>query len=99
MKCLVHPSERFFRSIKVKNKANIRNRYNQVSHLTQDTLCESDKHATKRHTQESQEVSPFLAGDHKAAKHRQDSVAKTNTNKEDPQYKYRLGTVSKLLEG
>ena len=29
--------------------------------------------------QESQKVSPFPAGDHKAARNRRDSVAKTNT--------------------
>ena len=29
--------------IKVRKKAKIRNRYNQVPHLTQDTIWESDK--------------------------------------------------------
>ena len=29
--------------VKVKSKANIRNRYNQVPHLTRDTILESDK--------------------------------------------------------
>ena len=33
---------------------------------------------TSTHTQESQEVSPFPAGDHKAARNRQDSITKTN---------------------
>ena len=51
---------------------------------------------------ESQEVTPFRAGDHKAAMNRRESITKhdiNNTN--DPQKKYRLGTVSKniLLEG
>ena len=32
------------------------------------------QNTTKRHIQESQEVSPFLAGDHKAAHHRQDNI-------------------------
>ena len=46
--------------------AKIWNRYNQVSHLTQDTTRESDKNTIKQHTHASQEVSPFPAIDHKA---------------------------------
>ena len=45
--------------------AKIRNRYNQVPHLTQDTngkVTDSQLDTTN----ESQEVSPFPAGDHKA---------------------------------
>ena len=45
--------------------AKIRNRYNQVPHLTQDT----NGKVTNLHldtTNESQEVSPLPAGDHKA---------------------------------
>ena len=34
--------------IKVRKVAKIRNRYNQVPHLTQDTTWESDKNTTKR---------------------------------------------------
>ena len=48
--------------IKVK-KAKIRNQYNQVPHLTQDKKQESNKNLRKHHTLESQEVSPFPAGD------------------------------------
>ena len=43
----------------------IRNRYNQAPHLTQDTNVK----VTTSHldvTNKSQEVSPFLAGNHKA---------------------------------
>ena len=50
---------------KVSKDSKIRNRYNQVPHLTQDTNGE----VTNSHldtTNESQEVSPFPAGDHKA---------------------------------
>ena len=47
----------------VRKKAKIRNRYNQVSHLTQDTTLESDKNTRKLHIQESQEVIPFPASD------------------------------------
>ena len=40
-------------------KAKIRNRYNQVPYLTQDTVLESDKKTRKHHKQEeSQEVNP-----------------------------------------
>ena len=55
--------------IKVSKGVKIRNRYNQVPHLTQDT----DGKVTNSQldtTNESQEVSPFLAGDHNAHKNR-----------------------------
>ena len=61
----------------VSKEAKIRNQYNQVPHLTQDTTGESDKNTIKQHTQESQEVSPFPAGDHKAAMNRQKFMTKT----------------------
>ena len=53
------------KSIKVSKGAKIRNRYNQVRQLTQDTdgkvtNCQLDT------TNENQEVSPFPAGDQKA---------------------------------
>ena len=53
------------KSIKVSKGAKIRNRYNQAPHLTQDTngkVTNSKLDTTK----ESQEVSLFRAGDHKA---------------------------------
>ena len=65
---------------KVGKKAKIRNRYNQVPHLTQDTVWESDKNSRKRHIQGSQDVSPSPTGDLSAARNRHDSMAKTNTN-------------------
>ena len=52
-------------NMKVSKGAKIRNRYNQVPHLTQDTngkVINSQLDTTN----ESQEVSPFPAGDHKA---------------------------------
>ena len=52
-------------SLKVSKGAQIRNRYNQVPHLNQDTngkVANSQLDTTK----ESQEVSPFTAGDHRA---------------------------------
>ena len=42
-----------FNFIKVKRKAKIRNRYKQVSHLTWDTIWESDKTQITQHARES----------------------------------------------
>ena len=52
--------------VKVRKRAKIRNRYNQAPNLTQDT---NGKVTTSQLyiTNESQEVSPFPAGDHKAS--------------------------------
>ena len=52
-------------TFKVSKGAKIRNRYNQVQHYTHDT---NGKVANSQldTTNESQEVSPFPAGDHKA---------------------------------
>ena len=60
---------------------------------------ESDK-LTEDTTNESQEVSPFPAGDHKAhINRRAQNIANTRQNKniKDPHKKYRLGTVSKIF--
>ena len=54
----------------------LRNRYNQVPYLTKDTTRENEN-TQKHHIQECQEVSPFQAGDHKAAINRQDSMTNT----------------------
>ena len=55
-----------FTSLFNKSKgAKIRNRYNQVPHLTQDTNGKVINSPLDT-TNESQEVSPFPAGDHKA---------------------------------
>ena len=62
---------------KLSKKVKIRYRYNEASHLTQDTTWESDKNTRKHHIQEGQEVSPFPAGDHKAAMNRQESMTNT----------------------
>ena len=51
----------------VGKKAKIRNRYNQIPHLTKDTLWECDKYTRKHHIHESQEVSSLPSGDHKFA--------------------------------
>ena len=85
---------------KVRKATKIRNRYNQVPHLTQDTTWESDK-TQLNITNKSKEVSPFPAGDHKAAGSRRQSMKNTRHNTIDPQKQYDLGTVNKniLLEG
>ena len=76
-------SERFTdvvtrKHMKVRKRAKIRNRYNQTSHLTQDT---NGKVTTSQLdiTNESQEVSSFPAGDHKASIKRR--ARKHNKNK------------------
>ena len=51
--------------IKVSKGAKIRNRYNQVPQLTQDTNGKVTNSQLDT-TNESQEVSPFPSGDHKA---------------------------------
>ena len=65
----------------VRKKSKIRKQTNQVPHLTQDTILENDKNtlSRKRHTQDSLEASNFSAGDHNAARNRQNSVTKVNT--------------------
>ena len=62
--------------VKVSEEANIKNRYNRVPHLTQDTIRESDK-KMKHNIQEGQEASPFPVGDHKAPMNRQESMTNT----------------------
>ena len=72
----------------VSKGAKIRNRYNQVPHLTQDT----NGKVTNSHldtTNESQEVSPFPASDHKAHinrhVHRHSKHKTEKTHIKDPQ--------------
>ena len=88
---------------RVRKRAKIRNRYNRAPHLTQDT---NGKVTTSQLdiTNESQEVSPFPGGDHKASinrRARKHNENKTEKKHNDPQKKHRLGTDSKniLLEG
>ena len=84
---------------KVSKGAKIRNRCNQVPHMDLDT----NRKVTNSQldiTNESQEVSPFPAGDHKAQINRRiqrHSKHKTEKNIKDTQKNYRLGTVSKIF--
>ena len=80
--------------IKVREGAKIRNRYNQVLHLTNDTNGKVTNSQLDT-TDESQEVSCFPAGDHK---HILTDAHKgiANIRKKNIKYphkKYRLGTV------
>ena len=90
---------RHLKLVKVSKGAKVRNRYNQVPHLTQDTngkVTNAQLYTTK----ESQEVSPFPAGDHKAQINRRaqrHNKHQTEKNTKDPRKKYRLGTVSKIF--
>ena len=62
----------------------------------QNTIWESDKNTSKHHTKKSQEVSPFLADDHKIARIRHNYNA---NNKKDPQKMHRFRMVSKIITG
>ena len=77
--------------------AKIRNRSNQVPHLTQDTN-EKVTNSQSDTTNESQEVSPFPAGDHKAHinRHTQRQANTRQKSIKDPQHCF-LGGV--LLSG
>ena len=74
----------FPENIQVSKGAKIRNRYNQVPHLTQDTNGKVTNSQLDT-TYESQEVSPFPAGDHKAhINRRAQRHSKHKTEKEVP---------------
>ena len=70
--CMHHVPTKYTQC-KVREMAKIRNQYNKVPHLTKDTTWESDKITIRHHKQEA-EVSPFPAGDHKAAMNRRESM-------------------------
>ena len=79
-------------SLKVSKSAKIRNRYNQVPHLTQDTNGKVTNSQLDT-TNESQEVIPFPAGDHKAhinrrtqkhSKHKTEQKHKRSTTEVPP---------------
>ena len=86
---------------KVSKGAKIRNRYNQVPQLTQDTN-EKVINSQLYTTNESQEVSPFPAGDHKAQKQTRTKAYQTQNRKQnikDPQKKYTLERSVKYFTG
>ena len=61
-------------------------------HTRPRALYEKVLKHNKIHIKESKEVSHFPADDHKAARHRQNNMAKTNTNNEDQQKKNHFGS-------
>ena len=63
-------------NMKVRMKANIRNRYNQIPHLTKYTIWESHKN-TINITYKKSALSQ-CSGDHKAAWNRQDNMKNTH---------------------
>ena len=87
-------------TLNVSKGTKIRNRYNQVPHLTQDTYGKVTNSQLDT-TNESKEASPFPAGGHKAhinrriQRHSNHKTEKKHTK--DPQKKYRPGTVSKIF--
>ena len=84
--------------VKVSKGAKIRTLYNQVPHLTKDTN-EKVTNSQLDTTNESQNVSPFPAGDHKAHINRRAQMQRKHKTEsiKDPQKKYRLGMVSKIF--
>ena len=62
--------------VQVRKTAMIRNNYNQVPHLSQDTKWKSIK-ITINITNKSQEVGLFPSDDHKAAMNKRESMANT----------------------
>ena len=83
---------------KVSKGAKIRNRYNQVPHLNQDTKGKVTN-LQQDTTNENQEVSPFPAGEHKAhINGRSQRHSKHTTEKTKILHKKcRLGMVSKIF--
>ena len=83
--CMPGKSRFMENGYRVNKGAKIRNRYNQVPHLTQDTNGKVTNSQLDT-TNESQEVSPFPASDHKAHINRcaqRHSKHKTEQNKKD----------------
>ena len=79
--------------MEVRKNEKIGNLYNQVPQLTQSTEWESDKITRKHHIQESQEVSPFSTGNHKAAQYGKDKHPPTP----NPQKKHGLEMIKNKI--
>ena len=82
---------------KVRKNANIRKRYNQVSHLTKDTTWESNKSTIN--INKSQDVSLFPAGDHKATMNRRESMINTKYPKLHAAQQQLLRPLNNLVNG
>ena len=91
------------KATKVSEGAKIRNRYNQVPHLTQDTNGKVTNSQLDT-TNQSQEGSPFPAGDHKAHINRRPQRHSKHITEQNTQSIHKRSTalersVKKLLEG
>ena len=87
---------------KVRKKTKIRNRYNQVPHLTQDIICESDTTQENITHKRAKRLALFQQVTTRVQWTDMTVWQTPNINdKKDPPKKYRLGKVSKifLLEG
>ena len=80
--------------MEVSKVVKIRNRYNQVSHLTQDTNGKVTNSQLDT-TNESQEVSTFQAGDHKAHINRR-AQRHSNHNTEKKTYVCLFGSLRRI---
>ena len=80
---------------KVSKSAKIRNRYNQVPHLTQDTNGKVTNSQLDT-TNESEEISPFPAGDHIAHINRR--AQRQSKHKTEQKHKRSTKEVSTALE-
>ena len=79
-------------TVKVSKGAKIRNRYNQVTHLTQDTngkVINSQQDTTN----ESQGGSPFPAGDYKAHINRRSQRHSKHKTEKNPQKIHKRSTA------
>ena len=85
-----------FNSDKVSKGAKIRKRYNQVLHLTQDTNRKVTNSQLDT-TNESQEVSPFPAGDHKGHINRR--AQRHSKHKTEQKHERSTKNENILLEG
>ena len=66
----------YINNVKVRKKARVSNRYNQVSTLSTDTTWENYE-ITINATGKSQEASHFPSGDHEAVMNRHESITNT----------------------
>ena len=81
---------------KVSKGAKIRNRYNQVPHLTQDTTVKVTNSQLYT-TNESQEVSPFPAGDQKAHINRSIQMHSKHKTEKNPRKDLQKSTAKSVL--
>ena len=77
---------------KVSKGAEIRNRCNQVPHLTQDTNGKVTNSQLDT-TNESQEVSPFPAGDHKVYINRRANTRQNKNIKDQQKHMFNVSTL------